>query len=124
MVPPAESEVNQVLERTRSKLTNWRRRNKAPKPIPDDIWKNAVELSHYLGLGTVSRELKLDYGSLKRRAAEPPPRPMEFFELLSEPLGMVQSCVLQLQSARCQARVQLQRVSPQELGAILREVLL
>jgi len=124
MVPLAESEVNQFLERTRSKLTNWRRRNKAPKAIPDDIWKSAVELSHHLGLGTVSRELKLDYGSLKRRAAEPPPQPMEFFELLTEPLGLVQSCVIQLQSARCQATLQLQSIKPQELGAILREVLL
>lgn len=120
------TEWNQTLERTRNKLATWRQRNKPPKPIPDDIWKAAVELSHQLGLGTVSRELKLDYGCLKRRAAEPLPEPqaMEFFELLAEPLGLMESCVLQLQSARCQATVQLHQVSPQVIGSILREVLL
>ncbi len=122
-MPSAETLHHQTLERTRSKLAAWRQRNKAPKPIPHDIWRTAVELSHQLGLGTVSRELKLDYGCLKRRASEPSAPPVEFFELLAEPLGLVQSCVLQLQSARGQATVQLQQVSPQAVGAILREVL-
>jgi hypothetical protein len=37
-----------------------------------------------LGLTAVSRELKLDYCNLKRRAAEPLPQPLEFCELLAE----------------------------------------
>jgi hypothetical protein len=122
MAPSTES--NQTLEQTRNKLAAWRQRNKAPKPIPDDIWKAAVELSHQLGLTAVSRELKLDYSSLKRRVAEPLPQPVEFFEFLADPMGLMESCVLQLQSARCQATVQLQQVSPQAVGSILREVLL
>ena len=117
-------DCNLALEKTRNKLAAWRQRNKAPKPIPEDIWIAAVELSHQIGLGPVARELRLDYGSLKRRATEPPPQPMQFFELLAEPgAGLVESCVLQLQSERCQATVQLHQVSPQALGSILREVL-
>lgn len=116
-------EPNHTLERTRNKLIAWRQRNKAPKPIPDDIWAAAVDLSHQLGLGAVARELKLDYASLKRRATEPSPQPVEFFELLAQPVGVVESCILQLQSARCQATVQLHQVSPQAVGSILREVL-
>ena len=121
MVPITE--CNQALAQTRSKLAAWRQRNKPPKPIPDEIWTAAVELSHQLGLGAVSRELRLDYGSLKRRAAEPLPQPMQFFELLAEPVGLMESCVLQLQSDRCQATVQLHQVCPQTLGSLLREVL-
>ena len=117
------TECNQTLEQTRSKLTAWRQRNKAPKPIPDEIWTAAVELSHHMGLGVVARELKLDYGNLKRKAAEPSPQPMQFFELLAAPVGLMESCVLQLQSDRCQATVQLHQVSPHTLGSLLREVL-
>ena len=76
-----------------------------------------------MGLGVVARELKLDYGNLKRKAAEPSPQPMQFFELLAAPVGLMESCVLQLQSDRCQATVQLRQVSPQTLGSLLREVL-
>lgn len=118
------TECNQTLEQTRSKLTAWRQRNKAPKPIPDEIWTAAVELSHQMGLGVVARELKLDYGNLKRKASEPSSKqPMQFFELLAQPAGQIEACVLQLQSDRCQATVQLHQVSPHSLGAILREVL-
>ena len=122
MVPTTS--LNSTLEQTRSKLEAWRQRNKAPRPIPDDIWRAAVELSHQLGLGTVSRELKLDYGSLKRKANEPAPQAAEFFELLAAPMGLIQSCVIQIQSTRCQATVQLDQVTPQAVGSILREVLL
>ena len=83
-----------------------RRLGKAPTPIPDDIWMAAVELSHHFGLGAVSRELKLDYARLKRRAIEPTCPRTEFFELLNVPTGLVESCVLQLQSTKCQATVQ------------------
>ncbi|MBS2039162.1 hypothetical protein JST97_29535 [bacterium] len=122
MAPNTES--NQALEQTRNKLAAWRQRNKAPKPIPGEIWTAAVELSQQLGLGPVSRELGLDYGSLKRRAAEPARQPMQFFEFMAEPaVGLLESCVLQVQSDRCQANVQLHQVSPQALGAVLREVL-
>jgi hypothetical protein len=118
------TDCNLALEQTRSKLATWRQRNKAPKPIPDEIWTAAVELSHQMGLGFVARELKLDYSNLKRKAAEPPPQTMQFFELLAGPVaGLVESCVLQLQSDRCQATIQLHQISPQALGSILREVL-
>lgn len=116
--------LEQTLEATRTKLAAWRRANKAPTPIPDDIWMAAVELSHHFGLGAVSRELKLDYARLKRRAIEPTCPRTEFFELLTVPTGLVESCVLQLQSTKCQATVQLHQVTPQAIGSILREVLL
>ena len=54
MVPPAS--LNSTLEHGRRTLPAWRQHNKAPKPVPDDIWKTAVALSHQLDLGTLSRE--------------------------------------------------------------------
>lgn len=118
-------ELRDRLERTRARLAAWRAANAAPKPIPLEIWKAAVELSHQMGLGTVSRELKLDYGGLKRRAGEKQVTGADFIEFLSPVISeRIGSCVLQLQSTRCQATVQLQDVTPQALGDILREVLL
>lgn len=116
------------LDRTRSQLAAWRQTHAAPKPIPDEIWKAAVELSQELGLTKVAKELKLDYGSLKRRANQLPRQAVpasSFVEFLGPVFSeRIESCVLQMQSARCQATLQLQQVSPQAIGGILREVLL
>lgn len=119
------TELKNRLDRTRNQLVAWRRDNTAPTPIPAEIWNTAVELSQQLGLTRVARELKLDYGTLKRRAQQQPASAPSFVEFLGPVFSeRIESCVLQMQSARCQATLQLQQVSPQALGGILREVLL
>lgn len=118
-------ELKSRLDRTRNQLVAWRQANTAPKPIPAEIWGTAVELSQQLGLTRVARELKLDYGTLKRRAKQQPAPAPSFVEFLGPVFSeRIESCVLQMQSPRCQATLQLQQVSPKALGGILREVLL
>lgn len=120
-----DPELSSRLNRTRTQLAAWRESHGAPQPIPAEIWHSAVELSQQLGVGTVARELKLDYANLKRRAGQTKVAAPNFIELLGPVLSeRIGSCVLQLQSPRCQATVQLEQVTPQAVGGILREILL
>lgn len=122
-----------ALEQVRRELTAWRECNRAPKPIPTMLWNQAAELGRKLGAGPVARELRLDYGCLKRRMAEQPaqkepkvtPSP-DFFEFLAMPAPLgesIESCIIKLRSPRAQVRVELQRLSPQALGMVLKEAL-
>ena len=61
---PAEiSEVRARVERWRGEREGWSR-------MPGDLWEAAVELARSHGVSLVSRELRLDYTSLKK-----PPTP-------------------------------------------------
>lgn len=64
------SELQSRLDTTPSKLANWRQKNVAPRPFPAESWSTAVELGQQLGPARVARELKLDYGTPKRRAKQ------------------------------------------------------
>ena len=123
-----------ALEQVRRELTAWRECNRAPKPIPSMLWNQAADLGRKLGAGPVARELRLDYGCLKRRMAEQPAQKEskvgnsspDFFEFLAMPAPLsesIESCTIKLRSPRAQVRVELQRLSPQALGMVLKEAL-
>jgi hypothetical protein len=57
-------EVNSVGER----LEEWRNGRRPGERIPEGLWKQAAKLARRHGLNCISRALKLDYYSLKRRA--------------------------------------------------------
>ena len=81
----------------------------------------------------MARQLLLDYGCLKRRMTEmPAPKALEtkattdFLEFLAMPAPlseMIQSCSIRLRTPRADVRIELQRLSPQALGTILKEAL-
>lgn len=132
--PTGQQSPEIALEKVGRELAAWRESNRAPKPIPTLLWNQAAELGRALGAGPVARQLRLDYGCLKRKMAESqtPPRPAEarsttnFLELLGMPAPMgetIESCSVRLRSPRAQVRVELQRLSPQALGTILKEAL-
>lgn len=122
-----------ALEKVGRELAAWRESNRAPKPIPSLLWSQAAELGRALGAGPVARQLRLDYGCLKRKMAEAPvakesrtATSTDFLEFLAMPSQLnesIESCTLRLRSPRAQVRVDLQRVSPQALGFILKEAL-
>lgn len=132
--PTGQQSPEIALERVGRELAAWRESNRAPKPIPTLLWNQAAELGKVLGAGPVSRQLRLDYGCLKRKMAESqaPARTTEakpttnFLEFLAVPAPVgdtIESCSVRLRSPRAQVRIELQRVSPQALGIILKEAL-
>ena len=58
------------LEQVRAKLTAWRGQRSKGERIPEAVWGRAVTAVHRYGLNRVSRALRLDYYSLKRRLAD------------------------------------------------------
>ena len=122
-----------ALEKVGRELAAWRESNRAPKPIPTMLWNQAAELGRTLGAGPVARQLRLDYGCLKRRMAEvPAPKALEtkattdFLEFLAMPAPLsetIESCSIRLRTPRADVRIELQRLSPQALGTILKEAL-
>ena len=131
--PTGHQSPELALEKVGRELAAWRESNRAPKPIPALLWSQAAELGRALGAGPVARHLRLDYGCLKRKMAEvPAPKQpkvsaaTDFLEFLARPAPLgeaIESCTIKLRSHRAQVRVDLQRVSPQALGTILKEAL-
>jgi len=55
------------LDRVRGRIEDWRATRKKGTAIPTSLWMAAVELARSHGVSPVSRSLRLDYYSLKRR---------------------------------------------------------
>ena len=131
--PTGHQSPEKALEKVGRELAAWRESNRAPKPIPTMLWNQAAELGRTLGAGLVARQLRLDYGCLKRRMAEmPTPKVLEtkattdFLEFLAMPAPLgetIDSCSIRLRTPRAHVRIELQRLSPQALGTVLKEAL-
>lgn len=60
----------QQLEKLSARLTEWRRKHKAPTPIPREVWSSAATLAGEMGVSKVATALRLDHNSLRRRVVE------------------------------------------------------
>jgi len=58
------------IRRLQDQLERWRKKADRGRRIPVGLWAGAVELAGKHGVGRVSRRLRLDYYSLKRRLEE------------------------------------------------------
>jgi hypothetical protein len=66
--PPAQ--VEELAER----IEHWRKTRTKRGPMPKALWSAAVDLVETHGVGAISRWLRLDYYSLKRRVGGGPAR--------------------------------------------------
>lgn len=64
------AQVEELAER----IEHWRKTRAKRGPMPQELWSAAVDLAKTHGVGAISRWLKLDYYSLKRRLCGGPPR--------------------------------------------------
>ena len=63
--PPRCSTISKVKEQFKT----WRKTRKSPRPIPAELWAAAVSLTANHSISQISKELALDYTSLKSRVA-------------------------------------------------------
>ncbi len=56
---------------TRQRLERWRRQHGGPgRPIPEELWHEAVELARVEGVGATAKALRLDRRRLTARMSE------------------------------------------------------
>ncbi len=67
------SENHPAIENVRQQFQNWRSSRNTREPIPDRLWKAAIELCRVHSVSQVSQCLKLSYTDLKKRLNLPQP---------------------------------------------------
>ena len=94
---------SQSLSEVKEQFKNWRKTRKSPRPIPEKLWAAAVSLAANHSISQISKELALDYATLKKRVTvkkkDTPAkkRPPSFIELNLEPPAAVSECIVEMQ---------------------------
>ena len=91
------------LSEVKEQFKIWRRTRKSPRPIPDKLWQAAVSLTASHSISQISKELVVDYSTLKKRVpikkkstANKTSAP-SFIELNLEPPATVSECMVEMQ---------------------------
>ena len=93
--------------------------------LPESLWQAAVELARQYGVYTVAHPLRLDYMGLKKRLGEVPvqrrkARRPAFVEVVAAQPAMLESCVIEFESARgTQMRVHWKASTPPDWTNLL-----
>lgn len=114
------------LRHAQKQFRQWRLNKKSRARIPEHLWKLAVKLVPKLGLNPVSRQLKIDYYSLKKRAQQaeniqPSPSAEPAFLELPTPVPATRECVIEHDIGGL-LRVRLQGYQAQEIATITRSL--
>ena len=97
---------NQSLSEVKEQFKIWRKTRKSPRPIPEQLWAAAVSLAAQHSISQISKELVLDYSTLKKRAAiknedaAVSTNPPDFIEVNLEPPAAVAECIIEMQDIR------------------------
>jgi hypothetical protein len=62
--------ANSTLEKDKRRFTEWRSRRRRCQPIPDDLWRAAVDHIPTLGLNRVAQEFHLSFSRLRDKAQQ------------------------------------------------------
>ena len=118
------------LEATRRRLEQWRQRHRAPTPLPESLWAEAVQLAGRYGVSRTARALRVGYYSLQDRveketrgaaAGGPARSAAPFLELAVAPARGVGECILEWEDAGGgKMRVHLKGVEVPDLVALSR----
>ena len=93
----------QSLSEVKEQFKTWRKTRKSPRPIPKKLWTAAVSLTANHSISQISRELVVDYSTLKKRAAvknkagTTSMSPADFIEVNLEPPAAVAECIVEMQ---------------------------
>jgi len=115
-----EARDGESLEQVRERFKRWRETRGRGEHVPRELWVAAVGIARTHGLHVTARELRLDYGGLKRRQQEQAGgtlqaamREMQFVELTVTPARepgaqLPRECVIERESRRgAKMRVEL-----------------
>jgi hypothetical protein len=93
----------QLLGEVKEQFREWRRTRKSPRPMPEELWQAAVSLSANHSIRQISRELIIDYSTLKKRAQNKKKKAVakvsrpDFIELDFSPPRTIPECIIELE---------------------------
>ena len=93
----------QTLSQVKEQFKTWRKTRKSPRPIPAELWAAAAGLTAKHSISQISKELALDYTSLKNRVAVKKKTnaakmsPADFIEVNLETPAAVAECIVEMQ---------------------------
>lgn len=93
------------MEAARTGFEEWRSSRSRKSPIPDALWKLAIDAARQQGVNRAAQQLRLDAGKLKRLlvAADPRrpkgPRQPRFVELIAPATVASPECMIEFESA-------------------------
>lgn len=125
MTRKQQAPLSPELRHAQQQFQQWRTNKKPHSRIPEPLWKLALELVPVLGLNPVSRQLNLDYYSLKKRVeqaeqTQPSAAGETAFLELPVPVSAVRECVIEQTTGSL--RVRLQGYPSHEIAAITRSL--
>lgn len=93
------------METARARFEQWRNSRSRKSPIPDELWKLAIDAARQQGVNPAAQQLRLDAGILKRLLVASEPRRSKtrrrpkFVELIAPATVASPGCVIEFESA-------------------------
>jgi hypothetical protein len=92
------------IEAARTQFEQWRTSRSGKAPIPDELWRLAINAARQQGVNRTAQQLRLDAGKLKRLVAAEPRRTKtrrraKFVELIAPVTVASPECVIEFESA-------------------------
>lgn len=94
-----------TLSEVKDEFKNWRSKRKSPRPMPEKLWRAAVSLCAHHSISQISRELIVDYSTLKKRVLNKKKNTVtkvnrpEFIELDFEPSTAISECLIEMEDS-------------------------
>jgi hypothetical protein len=92
------------MEAARTRFEQWRSSRSGKGPIPDELWKLAINAARQHGVNRAAQQLRLDAGKLKRLLVGAEPRRSKtrrqprFVELIAPAATASPDCVIEFES--------------------------
>jgi hypothetical protein len=93
------------IEAARTQFEQWRSSRSRKSPIPDELWKLAINAARQQGVNRAAQQLRLDAGKLKRLLVANDSRRLKarrqprFVELITPATVASPECVIEFESA-------------------------
>ena len=96
---------SQTLSEVKDEFKKWRRTRQRPRPMPEKLWQAAVSLCAHHSISQISRELIVDYSTLKKRVLHKKKNKVtkvsrpDFIELDFGPATAMWECVIEMEDS-------------------------
>ncbi len=114
------------LEGVRRKFESWREGRRPGARIPEVLWQAAAEVAREFGVSRTSKDLRIDYNSLRKRLdAKGVKRDSGFVEIPMGPaVSSVAESMIEIEDVKgARLRIELKGAATGDLEAVVRTIL-